>query len=41
MIRIRANIEKDTLCGTPLVRVRAKIEKTHFVVGFWSRLGQK
>ena len=32
---VRAKIEKDILCGRPLVRVRAKIEITLFVVGLW------
>ena len=28
--RVRAKIEKDTLCGSHLVRIVAKIEITHF-----------
>ena len=27
LVRIRAKIEKNTLCGRALVRIRAKIEK--------------
>ena len=41
-MRVRAKIEiKNTLCGKPLVRVRTKMEKTHFVVGLWLGLLQK
>ena len=39
LFSIRAKIEK--LCGRALVRVRAKIEKTPFLVGLWLELGQK
>ena len=37
---VRAKIVKDTLCGTPSVRVRAKIVKPPFLVGLWLGLRQ-
>ena len=40
MVRIRSEIEKNTLFGRALVRVRAKIEKTPFLVGLF-RVGAK
>ena len=39
--RARAKIEEIILFGRSLVRVRAKIEKTPFLVGLWLGLGQK
>ena len=41
MVRIRSEIEKNTLFGTTLVRIRSEIEKTPFLVGLWLGLGQK
>ena len=35
LVRIRAEIEKNTLFGRALVRVRAKIEKNTLLVGLW------
>ena len=41
LVRIRSEIEKNTLFGTTLVRIRSEIEKTSFLVGLWLGLGQK
>ena len=38
---IRSKIKTNTLFGRALVRIRAKIEKTPFLVGLWLGLGQK
>ena len=38
---IRSKIEKNTLFGRSLVRVRPEIEKNTFLVGLWLGLGQK
>ena len=41
-VKIRAIIEKNTLCDRALFRVRAKIKKKHpFMVGLWLLLGQE
>ena len=38
---VRAKIEKSTLFGSGLVKIRAKIEKTPFEARLWLELGQK
>ena len=35
-----AKIEKNTILGRALVKVRSKIEKTPFLVGLWLEKGQ-
>ena len=41
LVRIRLEIEKNTLFGRAFVRIRSIIEKTPFLVGLWLGLGQK
>ena len=41
LVRIRLEIEKNTLFGRTFVRTRSIIEKTPFLVKLWLGLGQK
>ena len=35
LVRIRLEIEKNTLFGRAFVRIRSKIEKNNLLVGLW------
>ena len=41
LVRIRLEIEKNTLFGRAFVRIRSKIEKNTLLVGLWLELVQK
>ena len=40
LVTLREKYRKTPFFDRPLVKGRAKVEKTYFVVGLWSRLGQ-